>query len=144
MPASENPDARIRPCPVCGRSDSGESPCPTCGWSHGPGIPEEDPRHLVMFTLVQRAIAASTHMRGDSWSVFLRIRPGEREYAVLAENDHLIANGIYWRITEKDRGVFWMRGSEVHWSAAEGLRLKNPVSESEPEWVRDLRAKFRD
>ena len=97
-----------------------------------------------MFSLVQRAIEASTHMRGDSWSVFLRIRPGAREYAVLEVDDHLVADGIYWRITEKERGVFWMRGSEVSWSAGEGLRLRNPVEDSEPKWLRKMRDKFAE
>lgn len=143
MPGPENSDREPPPCPICGgpAAAAGED-CGTCGWSHGPGIAEDDPRHLVMYTLVRRAVAASTHMKGDSWSVFLRIRPGAREYAVLEANDHLVAGGIYWRITEKEFGVFWMRGSEVTWSAADGLRLKNPVDESEPEWIRKLREKI--
>lgn len=144
MPAPEKTarDSPL-PCPICrSPASSGGGPCETCAWAHGPGIPEDDPRYLVMFTLVQRAVDASTHMKGDSWSVFLRIRPGAREYALLEENDLIVTGGIYWRITEKDYGAFWMRGSEVSWSEADGLRLKNPVDKSEPEWIRKLREKI--
>jgi hypothetical protein len=140
-PSSQIPLNEASPCPVCGDVVPPEVECPKCGWTCGHGILESDPRYLVMYSLVQRAVAASTHMKGDSWSVFLRIRPGAREYAVLEVDDHIVSGGIYWRITEKERGIFWMRGSEIVWKPGAGLRLKNPVAESEPEWVRQMRAK---
>lgn len=113
-------------CFVCGTTSTpkerrhartGKDRCPKCGWGGGGATDAEDPKYLVLWSLINRALKdgemKSGTGGGGNGSGFIRITPSPREYALLEHGDQMRVDDLLWRITVKNDGILYLRCARV-------------------------------
>ena len=109
--------------------------CPKCGWRGGSATDEDDPKFLVLWSLINRALEdgeiKTGRGGGGAGTGFVRITPSTREYALLEHGDQMKVEDLLWRITAKNEGVLYLRCSRVEKTTtsdgeSEYYQFKNP------------------